>query len=477
MYDLLVKGGVVIDPENKVNGKFDLAVEDGKIVCITPKIDPSLAKRVLNVTGKTVVPGIIDMHVHTAFPGKSRAAMSMMVKAGTVTAVDCGGPLHEFYAHCLEDSAGMNMACLEMIRPHWNVGSNDPGMKEISTLVDQSLAEGAIGMKLLGGHYPMTPEATHTVIEVANQKQAYVCFHVGTTRNGAANLNSFKEATELSEGLSIHIAHMNTQCRGQILGDPVEETLEVLRVLETHPNIFSESYLSVFSASPGTYSNGELESNGPKNSLSMAGYEQNERGLKQAILDGFASVVCDMGEENICLTSEEGLKYFTEHQSREVTVTFPITPAATRFLLATQKGKTGRFLVDGLATDGGFIPRNFIVEKGTALVRMEMLTWGEFVLKTSTNPARILGLNDKGHLGLGADADMTILEGTSGNVYSTINSGRIIMLAGVVLGQGTTVLTAEQGVNAVTKRGLQAKKVDLLKGWFYGGRPPSLNLG
>ena len=246
--------------------------------------------------------------------------------------------------------------------------------------------------------------------------------------------------------------------------------MEALSILEAHPNIFSESYLAVFSGNPVKCTNGELESNGPKNSLSIGGYEGNEKGLRKAILDGWASVVVQRGDENVRLTGEEGIEHF-EAEGANVTGTFPVTPASTRFLLAIQKTKSGRFIVDVIAADGGSIPRNFIVEKGTALVRMDMLTREEFITKTSLNPARTFGLKDKGHLGGGADADITVLEGTSGRVYSTINGGKFIMMDGVVVGNGITVITTERGVKAVEKQGQNPKVVDLAKGWFYSGRP------
>jgi len=45
------------------------------------------------------------------------------------------------------------------------------------------------------------------------------------------------------------------------------------------------------------------------------------------------------------------------------------------------------------------------------------------------------------------------------------------MLDGVVVENDTTVITTERGIKAVKKQGLNAKVVDLTKGWFYGGRP------
>jgi len=104
-------------------------------------------------------------------------------------------------------------------------------------------------------------------------------------------------------------------------------------------------------------------------------------------------------------------------------------------------------------------------------VRLDMLSWKEFVLKTSTNPAKILGLKDKGHLGIGANADITVLEGDVGQAYAAVNGGKVIMLDGMVLGTGTTVITTRQGEKAVHRQGFESYVVDLEKGWFFAGRP------
>ena len=471
VFDLVIKGGYVVDPENNVQGKRDLGIRDGNIAAVLEEIPCRDGRSVLSVNGKIVIPGIIDMHVHTGFTGKGgNAAMRMLARAGTVTALGCGGPLDDFYNFAGTDGAGLNMACLQMIKPGWNVGGVDVGSNEASALVEESLDDGALGVKILGGHYPMTPESTRTFIEESNRKRSLVAFHVGTSCNPVGNFQAFNEAIELAKGNSVDLVHINAYCRGQVLGDPVEETLLALASLEANLNIFSESYLSIFSATPAKCSNGELESNGPKNSLSMGGYEKNERGLRKAILDGFASVVFPRGDENICLTGPEGIRYFDD-VGTDVACTFPVTPASTRFLLATGKRRNGHFIVDAMATDGGAIPRNFLVEKGTALVRLDMLSWKEFVLKTSTNPAKILGLKDKGHLGIGANADITVLEGDVGQAYAAVNGGKVIMLDGMVLGTGTTVITTRQGEKAVHRQGFESYVVDLEKGWFFAGRP------
>ena len=64
MYDLIVKGGTVVDPSQNLHGVNDVAIEDGKIARIASKIPAGEAKRVVEVKGKVVTPGLIDLHTH-----------------------------------------------------------------------------------------------------------------------------------------------------------------------------------------------------------------------------------------------------------------------------------------------------------------------------------------------------------------------------------------------------------------------------
>ena len=65
---LLIKNGTVIDPASDRNGRFDLLVEDERIVKVAPEITDS-ADRVIDAQGLDVVPGFIDLHVHLREPG------------------------------------------------------------------------------------------------------------------------------------------------------------------------------------------------------------------------------------------------------------------------------------------------------------------------------------------------------------------------------------------------------------------------
>ena len=98
--DLLLKGGHVIDPKNKIDAPMDVAVTDGKIFQVAKDIPVKNAKKVIDVHGLYVTPGIIDMHVHV-FNGSdvegyiANALTSVppdgfTFRAGVTTVVDAG---------------------------------------------------------------------------------------------------------------------------------------------------------------------------------------------------------------------------------------------------------------------------------------------------------------------------------------------------------------------------------------------------
>ena len=63
-YDLLLRGGHVVDPKNKVSAICDVAIRDRKIAAVAPGIDPAKAFKTVDVAGLYVTPGLVDIHVH-----------------------------------------------------------------------------------------------------------------------------------------------------------------------------------------------------------------------------------------------------------------------------------------------------------------------------------------------------------------------------------------------------------------------------
>ena len=87
MPSLLIAGGRVMDPSSGLSADSDVAILDGRIAAIAPRLPRRDADRVLDATGCLVVPGLIDPHVHLREPGNERAET---IATGTAAAVAGG---------------------------------------------------------------------------------------------------------------------------------------------------------------------------------------------------------------------------------------------------------------------------------------------------------------------------------------------------------------------------------------------------
>jgi len=463
-YDALLKNGMVVDPTTKREGIMDVAVAGGKIADIAPDIDPTLAEELFDVSGYHVVPGIIDLHMHASAWLGGKWGHRMMAEVGVTTALDMSGPVDSVMDIAREHGVGLNIACIEYVRPGHTVRDADPGKEELQGVLLTALRKGAIGLKLLGGHYPLTPEATARAIEVANQNRAYIAFHAGTLEK-ASNIEGLLQAAELAAGDAIHIAHINSYCRGAIR-PYMQETEEAIAALERHPNLRSESYLSPLNGTSAKCAAGVPESRVTQHCLKTGGFPPTEAGFEEAILAGWAQINVEAGGRVVLGTGKAAVDYW-RGRGTDTTVSFNVNPPEPRLRLATAKRQSGDFVVDCISTDGGGIPRNVIVDMGLSLVRLQALSLAEFIRKTSTNPARILGLKNKGHFGADADADITVLDLTRQKAVLSMANGTLVMYQGHVCGRGGRFITTTAGVSAVREKGLQPIVVDLADSAFY----------
>jgi len=458
-FDLLLVDGRVVDPLNKLDGRFDIGIVDGKVKMVKSDIDRRTADRIVDLRGRTAIPGVIDSHMHA-----EKAGYRMMAKVGVVTGVDFSERADILCENVKAHGSGMNVATLANVRSYETAPGTEIERTEIKKIVKRSVEDGALGVKITGGHNPFTPDTTREIIEIANQQRAYVAFHVGTTAT-SSNLPGLKEAVELAGKNSLHVAHVNSYLRG-LTKDPVEESLEGLDALRGKRNIVSESYLAIINGTGGKCTNAIPDSGVTRNCLRLGKYSENQAGLEKAILEDFCMVQVEFGGESILVSGQEGVKYWKDAKT-DIGISFPVNVPASTFLCATRKDETGKFIVDAISTDGGSIPRNVSVASGLALVRYDALTVEEFVRKVSVNPAKMYGMTSKGHLGEGADADVTVLDLERGEAVMGIAKGQIIMIDMVVIGNTGTIVTTKTGVGAVERTGLKTDIVDLEDSAFF----------
>src|SRR5687768_12648877 len=67
-FDLLLRGGHVVDPRNGLNAVRDVAIKDGRIARVAPGIQSTGVLKTIDVSGLYVLPGLIDMHAHVYRP-------------------------------------------------------------------------------------------------------------------------------------------------------------------------------------------------------------------------------------------------------------------------------------------------------------------------------------------------------------------------------------------------------------------------
>ena len=127
-YDLLLRGGHVIDPRNGLSAVRDLAIAAGKVAAVAPRIDPTEAFKTVDVSGLYVTPGLIDIHVHVfagtgekdSYAGDNSVYPDgFTLRAGVTTVADAGCAgwrnFEEFRQHVIERSRTRVLAFLNIV--------------------------------------------------------------------------------------------------------------------------------------------------------------------------------------------------------------------------------------------------------------------------------------------------------------------------------------------------------------------------
>src|SRR6266550_3776418 len=91
-FDLLIKGGDVLDPSQRLRGVRDIGIRNGVIEVVQADIPAERALKVINASGRLVTPGLVDLHAHTYPYGSAIGipADELVPFQGTTTAVSAG---------------------------------------------------------------------------------------------------------------------------------------------------------------------------------------------------------------------------------------------------------------------------------------------------------------------------------------------------------------------------------------------------
>jgi dihydroorotase len=119
-YDLILKGGHIVDASQNIDDVMDVAFAGGKVAAIGANLEGGASTSVRNVAGKYVTPGLIDLHTHVYWGGTSLGidAEEFCRRSGVTTAIDTGsagpGNFAGFRKHVIEPSQVRILAYLHL---------------------------------------------------------------------------------------------------------------------------------------------------------------------------------------------------------------------------------------------------------------------------------------------------------------------------------------------------------------------------
>ncbi len=167
-YDLLLKGGRVIDPRNGISAVRDVAIADGRIASVATGINPSDALKVVDVSGLYVTPGIVDIHTHvytgTGEPGSYAGDNSVYpdgftFRVGVTTVVDAGGAgwrnFEDFKQRIVERSKTRVLAFLNIVGNGMRGGKYEQDLSdmEVKPAVEMALRHKGLVVGIKTAHY------------------------------------------------------------------------------------------------------------------------------------------------------------------------------------------------------------------------------------------------------------------------------------------------------------------------------------
>lgn len=166
VYDLVIKGGMVVDPRNGINSTLDIAISEGKIAAVEKSISEKKAKKIIDAKGLLVTPGLIDIHGHHFYGTSEDSYLSdgysalapdgFTLRSGVTTVVDCGGAgwrnFNQFKAQTIDHSKTRVLSFLNIVGHGMKGGVIEQNIEDMNprmaALVAQQFKQHIVGFKL-----------------------------------------------------------------------------------------------------------------------------------------------------------------------------------------------------------------------------------------------------------------------------------------------------------------------------------------
>ena len=257
IYDIVLVGGRVIDPETKLDAIKNVGISNNRIAEISPQ--PLKGKEVINVAGLVVAPGFIDMHAH----GRTNKEQEFQLHDGLTTALELEWGIEflgqwyetrkskalinfgasvcwpferfraigdykkeedELYKTIINGQSGFE-TLLNNIKPSSNLPLTQIQIYKTLENINQSLAEGGIGIGTPLAYVPGSKQdEVFQIFKLAASKQALIYTHV---REGGIMAVEEVIADAMLTGAPLHIVHINSSTLGQInLGIEMVQTAQ-----------------------------------------------------------------------------------------------------------------------------------------------------------------------------------------------------------------------------------------------------------
>jgi len=379
---LLIKKGRVLDPASKTDDTMDILIKDGKINSIEKNLLAKEKIEVINAKGKLVVPGLIDVHTHLREPGyeykETIKTGSEAAAAGGFTSIVCmpntmpvndNKSVTDFIVAQARNKGIVNV---------YPVGAATKGQKGEELAEIGELKEAGVVAVSDDGRPVMNSEVMRRILEYTKMFNLPVISHcedLFLSAEGVMNegyfstllgLKGIPEAAEevmvardialagLTKG-KLHIAHISTKGSLRYIKEAKERGIDVTCEVTPHHLTLTEEYLKEY--------NTNYKMNPPLRT------EENREALLQGLRDGTIDIIA------------------SDHAPHE------ITSKEVEFDHAS-------FGIIGLETTLPLTLR---------LVHEKVISLKEAIARLTINPSRLLNLN-KGSIGIGKDADITIID-------------------------------------------------------------------